>query len=94
MRAFTPEVTVSIVQTHVELRDPCARAKFVAVLAADGITAAVMFRLIGIHVPDGFEPLGDTDYFILPVNARTIATPASCSGITDITRSSSKSVAH
>lgn len=76
VRAYVSEVTVSFVQTLRDLRDPCLRAAWTSALGRAHIDAAVLLPPAGFPAPDGFEPLGDTGYYLLRVG-RTV-TPRGC----------------
>ena len=64
VRAYTPEYTVPPVQSVVELRDPCTAFAYDQALRGARIDAVVMLAPLGVRVPAGFEPLGDTGYFV------------------------------
>ncbi len=64
VRAYTPEYTVPPEQTVAELRDPCTAFAYDQSMRAARIEAVVMLAPLGVHVPPGFEPLGDTGYFV------------------------------
>jgi hypothetical protein len=81
VRAYTPDQTVSVVTTLQELRDPCTRQRYAAALAQERVVMSVLQQPDGFPVPDGFEPLDDTGYWILRVPPPPVATPA-CSAAT------------
>ena len=64
VRAYTPEYTVPPVQTVIELRDPCTAGAYDLALRGARIDAVVMLAPLGVRAPPGFEPLGDTGYFV------------------------------
>ncbi len=78
VRAYTPEYTVSVVHTIKELRNPCIRVSYSAALARQKITAVILLAPNGYGAPDGFEPIGDTGYYLMPVTAASGTVPAGC----------------
>lgn len=65
VRAYTPDQTISAVTTLQELREPCLLQRYEAALARERVVMAVLKQPEGFRVPDGFEPLDDTGYWIL-----------------------------
>lgn len=78
VRGYVSDVTVSYVQTLRELSDPCVRAAWMTALGRARIEAVVLMLMApnGLGAPPGFEPLGDTGYYLLRVGRA--AAPRGC----------------
>ena len=75
VRAYTPEYVEQPAQTLAYLRDPCLLAAYDATLRTQHIDAAVMVVAPGVRAPAGFEPLGDTGYFVRMIRVSLSASP-------------------
>lgn len=81
VRAYVPEYTYPVTSAYDDLRDLCRAAEFFDALRAQRIKGVVTRELPGMPPPPGFEPLGESGFWLRLVGDAALA-PGACAAPT------------